>query len=150
MPTIPSLGHVGLSVADIERSKKFYTEVLGMSVALELDVADDRQARVISVPGTKCKIVHLRLGDGILELFEYYAPERGENRARNHPQKDHGLVHIGFEIDDFHDRLETLRRHGVELMGEPLEYRPGVWVLYFYGPDGEVCELHDVSGAQPR
>ena len=148
MPTIPSLGHVGLSVADIERSKKFYTEVLGMEVVMELDIADDRMAKVLSIPGTKTKITHLRLGDGVLELFEYYAPERGINRARQHPQKDHGLVHIGFEVDDFHQRVETLRRHNVQFMGEPLEFRPGVWVLYFYGPDGEVCELHDVSEAQ--
>lgn len=147
MPTVPSLGHVGLSVSDTERSKRFYTELLGMEVVMELDIADDRMARVLDEPGTKVKITHLRLGDGVLELFEYYAPERGGNVARSLRQRDQAIVHIGFEIDDFHERVELLREHGVEFLGEPVEFRPGVWVLYFRGPDGEVCELHDVSRA---
>ncbi|MDO8303349.1 MAG: VOC family protein [Sedimentisphaerales bacterium] len=141
---IPGLGHVGLSVSDMQRSLAFYRDIMGMEVVLQLDIVDDRQARVIGVPGTKCRIAHLRLGDGVLELFEYYQP-RGQNKAQTMQQRDHGIVHIGFEIDDFHERVELLKRNGVKFVGEPVEFRPGVWVLYFYGPDGEVCELHDVS-----
>ena len=143
---IPSLGHVGLSVSNMQRSLAFYRDIVGMEVVLELDISDDRQARVIGVPRTKCRIAHLKLGDGVLELFEYYEPA-GENRARSLRQRDHGIVHIGFEVDDFCDRLAKLKENGVRFAGEPVEFRPGVWVLYFYGPDGEVCELHDVSKA---
>jgi len=25
-----------------------------------------------------------------------------------------------------------------------VEFRPGVWIVYFHGPDGEVCELRQV------
>ena len=144
---IPSLGHVGLSVSDMRKSLEFYRDVMGMEVVLELDISDDRQARVIGVPGTKCLIAHLRLGDGVLELFEYYEPA-GENKARSLRQRDHGIVHIGFEVDDFWDRAETLKDKGVKFLGEPVEFREGVWVLYFFGPDGEVCELHDISRAR--
>lgn len=143
---LPSLGHVGLSVSDLERSKAFYCDVLGMEVVLELDISDDRQARVVGMPGMKCRIVHLRLGDGVLELFDYRP--RGEDLAHRMRQWDQGIVHIGFEVDDFHQRLDRLHRAGVEFLGEPVEFRPGVWVLYFLGPDGEVCELHDVSRAR--
>jgi catechol 2,3-dioxygenase-like lactoylglutathione lyase family enzyme len=146
MATIPSLGHVGLSVKNMERSRKFYTEVMGMDVVMELDISDDRQARVVGRPGTKCRIAHLRLGDGVLELFHYYEPV-GREKARDMKQWDNGLVHIGFEVDDFHARVEKLKKAGVEFLGEPVEFRPGVWVLYFLGPDGEICELHDVSQA---
>ncbi|MDY7011355.1 MAG: VOC family protein [Planctomycetota bacterium] len=145
---MPSLGHVGLSVSDLERSKAFYRDVIGMQVVLELDISDDRQARVIGAPGTKCRIVHMKLGDGVIELFEYYGPDEGKNVAHDLKQWDKGLVHIGFEVNDFHKRVETLRRHDVEFLGEPVEFRPGVWVLYFCGPDGEICELHDVSQAK--
>lgn len=143
----PSLGHVGLSVSNMERSLPFYRDIMGMEVVLQLDITDDRQARVISVPGTKCKITHLKLGDGVLELFEYYEP-RGKNNARSLQQRDHGIVHIGFEVDDFHQRVKFLKDKDVKFVGEPVEFRPGVWVLYLYGPDGEVCELHDVSKAK--
>ena len=78
---IPSMGHVGLSVANTQRSIEFYRDLLNMEVVLELDISDDRQARVIGIPGTKCKITHLKLGDGVLELFEYYEPKRGINNT---------------------------------------------------------------------
>ena len=143
---IPSLGHVGLSVSSMEKSVAFYRGIMGMEVVLELDISDDRQARVIGVPGAKCRITHLRLGDAVLELFEYYDAE-GENKARGMQQSDHGLVHVGFEVDDFHARVRMLKEEGVPFVGEPIEYRPGVWVLYFCGPDGEVCELRDTSRA---
>ena len=145
---IPAMGHVGLSVADSQRSIKFYRDLLDMEVVLELDIADDRQARVIGIPGTKCKITHLKLGDGVLELFEYYEPERGTNKAKDMQQRDNGIVHIGFEVDNFHEKMQQLKDNGVKFLGEAVEFRPGVWVLYFYGPDGEVCELHDISKAK--
>lgn len=144
---IPGLGHVGLSVNNMQRSLEFYRDIMGMEVTLELDISDDRQARVIGVPGTKCRIAHLKLGDGVLELFEYYEPS-GENKARMMWQYDHGIVHIGFEVDDFRQRADHLKSKGVEFLGEPVEFRPGVWVLYFKGPDGEICELHDISEAK--
>jgi len=145
---IPAMGHVGLSVKDTQRSIEFYTDLLDMEVVLELDITDDRQARVIGVPGTQCKITHLKLGDGVLELFEYYQPERGTNKAKTLEQRDNGIVHIGFEVDNFHEKMQQLKDNGVKFVGEAVQFRQGVWVLYFYGPDGEVCELHDISKAK--
>ena len=137
---IKSLGHVALGVRDLEKSLSFYRDLLGMKVIMELEVTDDRIARVIGVRGAKCKIVHLQSGGGILELFEYTSP-RGRNKARRLHQYDQGLIHIGFETDDFHEQIGRLRERGVKLLGEPLEFRPAVWIAYLRGPDGEVCEL---------
>jgi len=30
---------------------------------------------------------------------------------------------------------------GVAFLSAPVEFRPGVWIAYFKGPDGEVLEL---------
>ena len=137
---IRSLGHAGLGVSDMERSLRFYRDLLGMEVIMDLDISDDRIARVIGIEGATCRIIHLKLGDAVLELFKYHAP-RGANKARQLRQCDHGLIHIGFEITDFHRHLEELKENNVELLGEPVEFRPGVWIVYFRGPDGEVCEF---------
>jgi len=142
---IHGLGHVGLCVSDIERSLAFYCDGLGMKVILDLDIQDDRVARVIGVPGAKTRIVHLQLGDAILELFSYYEPD-GKNVARAIQQYDQGLTHIGFEVSNIHAHIEELRKKGVEFLGEPVEFRPGVWVVYFRGPDGEVCEFRERPG----
>jgi catechol 2,3-dioxygenase-like lactoylglutathione lyase family enzyme len=137
---IHSLGHVGLGVSNIQRSLEFYRDFLGMKVLMELDVTDNRIARVIGVKDAKCKIAHLQLGDGVLELFEYKNPQ-GCNKANDMNQYDYGLIHIGFEVSDFHTHIEQLKKRGLKFLGEPVEFRPGVWVAYFKGPDGEVCEF---------
>jgi lactoylglutathione lyase len=137
---IASLGHVGLGVRDIERSLAFYRDVIGMEVLMELSVTDDRIARVIGIPGAQCRIVHLKLGDGILELFQYNNPI-GINKAKDIRQCDHGLIHIGFEVNEFHKHVAQFKETGLEFLGEPVEFRPNVWVVYLRGPDGEVIEL---------
>lgn len=137
---IKSLGHVGLGVSSMNKSLEFYRDFLGMKVLMELDITDDRIARVIGVKDAKCKITHLQLGEGILELFEYSNP-KGRNKAKSMNQYDQGLIHIGFEVDDFHNLIYHLKERGIQLLGKPVEFRPNVWVAYFYGPDGEVCEI---------
>lgn len=137
---IQSLGHVALSVSDMDRSLGFYRDHLGMKVIMDLDIDDDRIGRVVGIPGAKCRIVHLQLGQAVLELFQYTVPQ-GVNRAKDMRQCDHGFSHIGFEVSDFHRHVEELRQKNVEFLGEPVEFRPGVWVVYFHGPDGEVCEF---------
>ena len=137
---IKSLGHVGLGVSDMKRSLEFYKDFLGMEVLMELDISDDRIGRVIGVKDATCKIAHLQLGDAILELFEYTNP-KGQNKAKGISQYDQGLIHIGFEVDDFHTHMKQLKNRNIQLLGEPVEFRPDVWVAYFYGPDGEVIEF---------
>ena len=137
---IKTLGHTGLSVSDMEISLEFYRDFLGMKALMDLDIADDRIGRVIGVPGARCRIVHLQMGEIILELFQYTRPI-GNNSASKMQQFDHGLTHIGFEVDEFHKHIEQLRARKIEFLGEPVEFRPGVWVVYFYGPDNEVIEF---------
>ena len=67
---LEGLGHIGLGVSDMKKSLEFYRDFLGMTVLMELDITDDRIGRVIGVKGATCKIAHLQLGDGVLELFE--------------------------------------------------------------------------------
>lgn len=137
---IKNLGHVGLGVSNMERSLEFYRDFLGMEILVELDVTDDRIGRVIGVQNAKCKIAHLQLGDAVLELFEY-SNQAGKNIANNTNQYDYGLIHIGFEVDDFHTHIKHLKERNITFLGEPVEFRPDVWVVYFYGPDGEVVEF---------
>jgi len=39
---IRNLGHIALSVSNMERSLEFYRDFLGMKVVMELDVSDER------------------------------------------------------------------------------------------------------------
>jgi catechol 2,3-dioxygenase-like lactoylglutathione lyase family enzyme len=138
---IKQLEHPALSVADLDRSMKFYCDHLGFSVIRILEPRDDPKLDLITgQPGAKARIAHLKFGDNMLELFEYLEP-RGRPIPADRRQCDHGWIHIGFRSDDVRADAARLRQLGVTLVSEPVEFRPGVWVVYFHGPDGELCEL---------
>lgn len=137
---INALEHVAISVGNMDRSLAFYRDFLGMKVIMDLNITDDRIGRVIGIPDAKCRIVHLKLGRTILEIFCYTNPV-GANKADTMRQYDHGLIHLGFKVANFHEQIKKLKAKGVAFLGEPVEFRPGVWIVYFRGPDGEICEF---------
>lgn len=136
------MDHVALSVRDMERVIAFYRDVIGFEVVFDRTF-DEPMARLIGEPGAQARIVHLRLGEAVLELFDYRHPP-GRPRRPDARQSDLGLTHIGFLVEDFAATLAHLRAHGVQLLGEPVEIRPGVHVAYFYGAEGEVCEAREI------
>ena len=140
---IHCLEHFALSVSDMERSLAFYRDFVGMKVVLEVDFSDDRIERITGIPEAKCRVVHLELGGAILELFQYYNPP-GRRIPSEQRQCDNGFTHIGFRVTDIHAHIEQLKERGMKFLGEPVEIRPEVWVVYFRGPDGEVCEFRQL------
>ena len=139
--------HVALSVKDIDRAIAFYRDVLGMAKVFDREYGET-MARLIGVEGTQVRIVHMGLGDSIVELFHYHYPEGREPRA-DRRQSDYGLTHIGFIVEDFWPTYQHLVDHGVKFLSDPVEVRPGVHVAYFHGAEYEVCEIREVLPA-PR
>lgn len=140
---ICSLEHFALSVSDMEHSLAFYRDFIGMEMILEVDFSDTRIGKIIGVPEAKCKVVHLKLGNAVLELFQYYYPI-GRKISPDCHQYDNGFIHIGFGVTDIHKHIEQLKKRGVKFLGELVEVRAGTWVIYFHGPDGEVCEFRQL------
>lgn len=133
--------HIGLSVADLDRSIEFYVNLLGMKVARIIESGPEMPlGDVVGIPSATARIAHLESGGMMLELFEYTSP-KGRPISDDSVQADHGFSHIGFSSTDTREDYEALRKKGVRFLSAPIEYRPGVWIVYFYGPDGEVCEL---------
>jgi catechol 2,3-dioxygenase-like lactoylglutathione lyase family enzyme len=139
---IKRLEHTALSVSDMERSLTFYRDLLGMRVMRDLEpgLGGDKLGDVTGMPGCRARIVHLDLGGTMLELFQYLDPT-GRPLAHDHGQADVGFTHIGLSSDDVRADYRRLKAEGVTFISEPVEFRPGVWIVYFRGPDGEVCEL---------
>jgi catechol 2,3-dioxygenase-like lactoylglutathione lyase family enzyme len=139
-----SLEHVALSVSDVERSKAFYTTLLGFEYVETIECPPERNlGQIVGIPGCSARIVKLRSGTLILELFEYLDP-RGRPLAPERTQADIGLTHLGFSCTDIQAEYRRLVELGVKFYTPPIEYRPHVWNAYFYGPDGETCEIREV------
>ena len=140
---ITALEHVGLSVADLERSIAFYRDTLGFSVVRVLEVPPAmRLGDLVGLPPCAARVAHLSLGLAMLELFEYRDP-LGRPIPGDRSHADHGLNHIGLTSTDARADWQRLSAQGVDFIGEPVEFRPGVWAVYFRGPDGESCELRE-------
>ena len=136
------MDHAAISVKAMEKAIAFYRDVIGMEKTFdrEFDVA---MGRLIGVEGTRVRIVHMRLKDSVVELFDYQHPVGREPRS-DPLQSDYGLIHIGFLVDDFWGTYQRLLDHGVTFLGEAIEIRPGVFVAYFHGAEHEVCEMREI------
>lgn len=134
--------HIAMSVKDIERVIAFYRDVMGMEKVFDREYGET-MARLIGVEGTQVRIVHMKLGDSIVELFDYRHPKGREPRP-DRMQSDYGLTHIGFIVDDFWATYNHLVDCGVNFLADPVEVRPGVHVAYFHGAEYEVCEIREV------
>jgi len=115
---IARIDHVGLHVADVERSRRFYAEVLGLA---EMPRPD------LGFPGA-----WFRVGSQELHLI-------GKNSRPGEPPRER---HFAFEVDDAAGWAARLRERGVEFE-EPRERPDGAVQIFLRDPDGHVIELLD-------
>lgn len=139
------LDHAALSVQDMDKAIAFYHDIIGMEKTFDRTF-DAPMARLIGVPGTEVRIVHMRLGESVVELFKYHHPV-GREPLPERTQADYGMIHLGFMVSDFHATYQRLLESGVRFLGEAVEIRPNVWVAYFYGAEYEVCEMREIQRA---
>lgn len=137
------MDHVGLSVRDMERAISFYQDTIGMEKVLDREF-ELSLAKIIGMEGAKARVVHMSLGESVIELFHYHFPKGREPEFEKN-QSDLGLIHIGFMVENFSETYETLKERGVQFLGEKVEIRPGVFVAYFKGVEGEVCEMREIN-----
>jgi catechol 2,3-dioxygenase-like lactoylglutathione lyase family enzyme len=124
---VQKIGHVVVNVADLEKSKRFYTEVLGFKVS---DIYPDKM-----MPGG---MVFLRCnGDHhCLALIGGAPPPDGSART---------LHHLAFELatlDEVFRARDHLKQHGAKIVYEGRR-RAGCQVsVEFLDPDGHHLELY--------
>ena len=135
--------HVALSVSDLDISIDFYRDVLGFELKRVIEVPPEMNlGPIIGLPTCTARIAHLFQGELMLELFHYLEPD-GKSLG-DHTQADRGFSHLGFLCSDIHADIKRVRQEGVDMVGDLVEFRPEVWVQYFYGPDREVLELRQL------
>lgn len=140
IPAVRRVNHVGISVADMERSLGFYRDLLGLELVMDLDVsAEPGLDRVVGMDGVIGRVVFLDAADSRVELWHYAEPA-GRPLPAGHRPADHGVSHMAFEVDDLDGLHRRLVEAGVRVLSPPEEL--GIHrTLYACGPDGEFVEL---------
>ena len=100
---VSGVAHTSYSVSDIERSKKFYCDLLGCQIIWEREIVEEYFREIVCVPDCVVKAVQLRIpgSDHVLELFEYAHP-RGERVVS--PVNCPGSSHMAFTVDDINSK----------------------------------------------
>ena len=120
--------HVAIICSDYERSKHFYTEVLGLKVLREVY----REAR-------QSYKLDLQVGDHYqIELFSFPEPS-----ARPSRPEAAGLRHLAFEVDDVAQAKQEIEKHGVVVEDIRMDEFTGKRFTFFADPDGLPVELYE-------
>ena len=116
-----------LRVGNLQRSVKFYTEILGMTLLRQKDYPEGRFT-----------LAFLGYGDEKSNT----ALELTYNWDTDHYERGSGYGHIAIEVEDVYSAAEKIRQAGGKILREPGPMNAGTTLLAFVAdPDGYEIEL---------
>jgi lactoylglutathione lyase len=149
------LHHVGLEVADLDRSLEFYRDLLGLEVTAEGDGGGPDTDELVDARGLRFRYAELALGaDQLLELIQELGHATAPQTPRSRPVVASApapagplpRVHIGIVVDDIDLAYRRLCDARVSTRSGPVDLQEdgawrGVRALYASDPDGHTVEL---------
>lgn len=128
----PILGfhHIALIVSDYEKSKHFYTQILGADILAETYRAERQSYKL-----------DLRFADGSqIELFSFPNPPQ-----RVSSPEACGLRHLAFRVANIELATQYLQAQGIECEPIRIDELTGRTFTFFRDPDDLPLEFYEVS-----
>jgi lactoylglutathione lyase len=133
--------HVGQCVTDLERSKRFYIELLEFELDRELQPPDEGSARLLRVrPPVNLTAVYLVRDGLVLELLHFDRPDNPP--ARERVMNEPGLTHLSVCIDDVAGLTARVPDYGGEVLADT---DLGGFAVMIRDPDGQLIEILPMS-----
>ena len=152
---IKTIDHVALMVNDIERSLRFYRDLLGLEVASpEEHINKPWVDEMVGMSNVHAREYRFRARGGVngytraegdaeltFDIIQWVAPESPSESA-----------HFCFGVEDLQSIYERLKAEGVEFVSPPVRYTgDGDWhVLFFYDPDGNLLEFNEIGSGEQQ
>ncbi|MGX7826574.1 VOC family protein [Actinokineospora sp. 24-640] len=135
-----SMCQIAMSVADLERTQRWYRSTFGYLAAGGTTFTGDDASRVQDLPDVDTTVRWLVEQQEFfqLEMFQYSHPRPGLSNGRG-PQ-DIGYSMIGVHVADFDATLRRLRRTGGRPLTSPIG-TPGSRRVCLRDPDGVLIEV---------
>ena len=124
---LQSIDHVAIIASNYEKSKHFYTELLGLEVIQETYRAERDSYKL-----------DLRIGNSEIELFSFSNPPK-----RVDSPEAAGLRHLSFAVEDVHESALALNERGIETEQIRIDPTTGNKFTFFKDPDGLPLELYE-------
>jgi lactoylglutathione lyase len=136
--------HYSHCVSDIERSRRFYTDVLGFEVVAEFDFDDPDTARVMGVPGCRFKGIFMKCDGQRIEIIGFSQPPP-DTTVRRRQANEIGHSHLSFYVTNLDEALAYLRSKGVPVEDDTRTLLPsGITCCVVRDPDGFPIEMVEV------
>lgn len=139
---VRSFLHVGIGVKDLEKSIRFYTEVMGMEEDYRAHNEGEKISRIVGVEDAFIDVCMVKKNDLRLELLAYKSANADEHLS---PIKQDaiGLTHLAFLVDDVDKEYERIKSLGYQFNAPPMVAREnGPKITYFTGPDNVIIEIY--------
>jgi methylmalonyl-CoA/ethylmalonyl-CoA epimerase len=119
---------IALSVPDLDASERWYRDLFGLTVVMDVQADSNTRVRV------------LRSANLTVELV---ADRRARPRARTGPDiaQAHGLMKAGLFVSDLDATIAVLRAHRIAIEGQWLESNPRN--LLVRDPDGNLIQFFE-------
>ena len=124
---VKTLDHVTVVVKDLEASRRFYVDVLGM--------------REVQRPAFSFAGLWFQAGTTQIHLILEFAGSGPAGNLLPEDRRSSRTHHFAFEVDDAHAAYAWLKQAGVKILGEPKPRPDGYIQVFVTDPDGHVVEL---------
>jgi len=144
---VKSVETVGMTVSNTDRSVEFFSKVLSFEQVSDVEVHGAEYEKLQGVFGARTRVVRMKLGEEVIELTEYLAPE-GRPIPSDSRSNDHWFQHIAVVVSDMDKAYQQLRVHKVRHASTGPQTIPasnkaaaGIRAFYFKDPDGHNLEV---------
>ena len=128
MQFLKSVHHIAIICSDYQKSKHFYTEILGFDIDREVyREARDSYKLDLSLGGQYC-----------IELFSFPNPP-----ARPSRPEARGLRHIAFVVDNIEEAITYFQSKGIETEPVRIDEFTNRKFTFFADPDDLPIELYE-------
>ena len=128
-PGIQSLHHIAIICSDYEKSKRFYTEILGFQVKNEV-YREERQSFKLDLSLN---------GHYLIELFSFPNPPNRLSRPEST-----GLRHIAFGVNNIEESCLFLKDNQIDTEDIRIDEYTGRKFTFFSDPDNLPIELYEI------
>jgi catechol 2,3-dioxygenase-like lactoylglutathione lyase family enzyme len=145
---VERLKMIGFTVADVDRETTFFTKVLSFEKVSDFRVSGSEYDKMEGVFNTNMRIVHLKLGEQLVELTQYISPPTGRPIPVPSYSNDEWFEHMAIVVRDMDTAYKILQENNVQqISAHPItipESNPGaagIKAVKFRDPEGHNLEL---------
>jgi catechol 2,3-dioxygenase-like lactoylglutathione lyase family enzyme len=136
-----NIRHTGIVVTDMERSLRFYRDLLGLEPVIDFTEESEYMDTLCGLKGVRLRMVKLIAEDGsMIELLQYLSHPR--QRSEGNTLCEIGPTHIAFTVDDVDRIYADWSAKGIQCNYPPQMSPDGKAKLFFcQDPDGTFLEI---------